>query len=50
MELCCGCLPGGAVWKQSAADGRVWPGGGWLRAAPGGHHWELGGPESEAQR
>lgn len=50
MELCRGRLPGGAVWEQPAADGRVRAGGGGLRAAAGGHHRGLGGQESPPQR
>lgn len=50
MELCRGRFPGGVVWKQPAAHGRVRAGGGGLRAAAGGHHWGLGGQESQTQR
>uniref|UniRef100_A0A674P0F8 Solute carrier family 40 member n=1 Tax=Takifugu rubripes TaxID=31033 RepID=A0A674P0F8_TAKRU len=49
VELCRGRFPGGAVREQPAAHGRVRAGGGRLRAAAGGHHRGLGGPEPQAQ-
>lgn len=50
MELRRGCFPGRAVWKQLAANRRLWAGGGRIRAAAGGHYWGLGGQKPQTQR